>query len=218
MTREKEKIEAASLEWNVEIDPPLPGFYKMNVEIKKDLKEHDDRLDDDFKMIYSDPMSVLGISVVDELVNLENPVSSPSFLRDTNVMDQKYFMKKNEREEVFKRHEQKSQLEDLFNYQEQLKNSFKEIQNVEEGEEDVVETYPLFPSIRDNFIMITGANNLEFNNYKNLDVDGIVNRILVNGEKKNLILQKADTYLCINIKEGKAFYSYCEYIHKMGQN
>ncbi|KAL6120897.1 hypothetical protein NUSPORA_02290 [Nucleospora cyclopteri] len=201
-----------NLQWFTMPPTPVPGLFKMQMEINVDTTTHCDAIDKDYRNVYEDPMDILNIDVIDELIEF-NKKDEKQWLKKDQSIDKGYYARQNERSEVFTRYAQSELLEKIFDYKEALKESFEK---VNEQDSDVVESYPLFPSNEDNFVMIAGAD-FDFNSYTNNESDSVVNKIQINNKKYRLTLQNVDEYICINIKEGKAFYSFMKYIHKLSK-
>ncbi|ORD97569.1 hypothetical protein A0H76_2123 [Hepatospora eriocheir] len=197
------------LKWITKPEVNIPNYYKLELEVNKDNKKHDDRLDNDFKKVYIDPLEVINISVLDEILNFES--KKLQFLKETDVIDRRYFVKKSERSEAFKRIEQHNKLTSVFNYQRHLQNSFN---TVDEKDNDVIEEYPLFLN-NENYILVSGLPNTEFEFFNLLEEGDVKSKVTVNGSKKSFMKQKSDKYLIISIKDGNGYFNYCDQIHKL---
>ncbi|ORD94013.1 hypothetical protein ECANGB1_1244 [Enterospora canceri] len=176
----------------------------------EDTTAHSDALDGDFKCIYDDPMN--SINVLDEL-NQIGQDKSINMAKEEQIIDKGYFAKRHERSEVFMRYEQAERLKNVFNIKEFLEESFN---TVLEEDDDVVESYPLVASDMDSFVMIAGEN-VNFTSYESTSGTSVVNRISVAGRPYNLTMQNVDKYICINIKNGQAYYSTMNSIHKLSK-
>ena len=206
-------MKETKLNFNTKPPVDLPGYFLMDVSFieKKDLKRHDDSLDEEYKYIYEDPLNF--INILQELNECVTEERKEEIYKNAEVIDKDYYAKQNERSEVFLRHAQQSRLKRIFNFAEFLKESFD---LVRETDDDVVESYELIKSNEDDFIMIVGESE-PFTEYKNERSTTVVNKITVKGRPYNLTKQKADKYICINIKEGKAYFSEMKSIYKISK-
>ncbi|OQS54007.1 hypothetical protein EHP00_2724 [Ecytonucleospora hepatopenaei] len=201
--------------------PPvdLPGPFLMDIELKEpfEFTSQCDALDDDFKCIYQDPLDF--INILEELNNLEEEKidENKNIFKKEEIIDKEYYAKQNERSEVFLRYSQADRLKHIFNFSTFLGQSFKLVDEKQENdpEEEIVEEYDLVKSNQDDFIMIAGEcepfAEYEFND----NGSSIVNKITVRGRTYNMTKQTADKYICINIKEGKAYFSKMKNMYKI---
>lgn len=211
------KKSSTSLTWYTKPPIDLPGMFLMKLSLKDldNFDKHCPELDDDYKYVYTDPLAC--INIVNEIYTFhKNKLSLENInykSKKKNIENKSYYLQQNERSQIFIRHNQNKKLKTIFNLEEFLKHSFDVDDEIDP---DIEEEYPLFFSPSDNFIMIVGEN-IQFDEYHNESITSVVNKVVINNEKYNLTAQNVNTYLCIHIKNGIAYYSPINVIYKLNK-
>lgn len=201
-----------SIEWKKYPDPPLPGLYRMDMQLKIDTRQHDGSIDDDFRKIHTSFTKFFPIDVLEELKKIENPVNE-TWLRQSEQIDDMYYREQSDRRALFKRAKEHSNIDDLKNYQESVKDSFEDVEKPVDGY-DIVEEYPLFPAREDLYVLISG----EVRSGEGFMNDGsestLVDRCIVDHSQYECMKQRSGDNIIIEIKDDKAYYSIAQYLYK----
>lgn len=200
--------------------PPIPGMFYMEMIPNIDIKEHSPALDQDYKSIYTPITTFFPIDILMEMKEMEKNNDS-SWLKKSNNIDSTFYQEKSERNEIFMRNESKSNIDDLLDYTLFLRDSFEVVNEPIDletlGNENIVEEYPLVPE-EERFVMLTGNFDNKSKNFKIYPSDtSLIDRIECNGESYNGTKLNVDDKISIEVKNGKAIYSFIKCVYKFNK-
>lgn len=194
---------------------PVPGFFYIEMTPKIDIEQHCPSMDHLYKSIHTPITEMFPIDILEEMRTMEEG-RGESWLRQGAHIDSTYYQEKSDRNELLMRDELKHNIEDVMDYQEYLRDTFATINEDLDGYE-VEEEYPLFPS-NEQLILVTGL-------FQGEDASGfvhetsetsLVDKCVVGGKTYNSTKLHVEDKICIEIRDGKAFYSPIMYIYKFG--
>lgn len=200
------------IEWKIRPEPPVAGFYHIELVPRMDTQSHDPSIDDDYRKIHTPWVDFLQIDVLEELQKLETSVQE-SWLRQNEQIDSRYYSEQSARRNAIKRDESNIMIGDIRDYQKYIEESFENVDKPLDGYE-IVEEYPLFPSEGAPYILVSGdvAGSGVFINEGGKST--LVDRCIMDGAVYNCVKQSSKDNIIIEIKDGKAFYSFTEYLFK----
>ncbi len=194
-------------------DPPVPGFYKIDLLHNLDLKKHDGSIDHHFRKIHTSFTKFFPVNFIDEMRKLEIKDTEPWLLKNQQI-DEIYYRQQIERKSIFKRAKEYLEINDLKNFQDDVALSFTNINNDPPHGYEIIEEYPLFPNSTNNFVLINQAFT-EVDNFVNKkDESSLVKVCSVGDAIFKYIIQYCKDKILIEIRDGKAFYSNVKYFYK----
>lgn len=205
-----------SLKFENSIPAPLPGLFYMEMIPEVSTDGHSDVLDDDYRIIHT-PINQL--FPIDVLAELRTGEKTESWLRQNTQIDSLYYQEKSDRNELLMRDEQKKNIKDVLDYQKYLEETFEK---VNEKNPDIVEEYPLLLG-DDRYVLLTfnedtNTSNLVGESFRLMKSDtSLVEKCEINGETYNSTKLHIEDKLCIEIKEGKAYYTPVNFVYKMNK-
>lgn len=201
------------LKWANTPEPPVPGLYYMDMIPEIDYKTHDSSIDELHLRIHTEFNEFFPIDYMEEIRKLTNS-SNESWLRQNKQIDEEYYRNQIERMDCIRRYEENTNIEDVFDYQSYLKESFTNINDELEGYE-IEEEYPLFPSLKEEYFLAYGDIE-EGNEFYNKKVgSSLVDTCLINEKEHELVKQSCNDNIIIEIQDGVAYYSEARFIFKI---
>lgn len=212
----KEKINFVKLP-----PPPVPGPFYMEMIPNIDLKTHSSALDQNYKSLYTPITTFFPFDILKEIKEMEKDKTETWLKRSSNI-DSVFYQEKNERNEIFMRNESKSNIEDLLDYNAFLKESFDAVMEVLDCDKFrnnyIVEEYPLVPE-QNSFILITGA--FDDTKDKSFIIEpsetSLIDKVETENTTYNSTKLNVDDKICVEIRDGKAFYSFVKCIYKFSR-
>ena len=208
-----EKNIASSLEWKVRPEPPVEGYYHIDLAPDVDLTEHDGSMDADFRRIHTPYIDFFPVDVLAEMQELSK-TDSVNWLRKNEQIDSRYYLLRSERRNAIKRDVSNSIIGDIEDFQTRVLESFEKI-NEPLPEMDVVEEYPLFPADSDPYVLINGeiCGEGEFALVKS--EHSLVDTLKIGDREYSLVKQGIDDNMLLEIRDGKAYYSFAKILYKV---
>lgn len=204
-----ERIDPRDLCFEKSLPAPVSGCFYMEMTPDVDTKSHSSSMDADFKKIHTRITDMFPIDILSEMNKLESE-KKENWLRQPEQIDNIYYEEKSNRNELIMRDEQKLTIEDVLDYQKHLQDSFEA---VKVPMEDIEEEYPLFLS-KSRYVAISGEIS-EMGDFKlERGETTLVDKCLMNGKSYKSTKLHVDDKICIEIKDGVAYYSPIQYIYR----
>lgn len=194
--------------------PPIPGPFFMDMIPNIDTTVHSSSLDQNYKTIHTPILELFPVDILSELRALEED-DDVSWLKKETIIGSNYYQEKIDRNELLMRDEQKKSIQDVLDYQAYLDNTFNLIHQDLQGYE-IAEEYPLVPD-DSKFAIVTGDINNN-NNVQSCVLEAsetsLIDKCTVNKIEYNSTKVHVEDKICIEIKNGKAYFSDIKYAYK----
>lgn len=202
----------SNLQFNKLPPPPVSGLFYMDMAPVVDLKAHSSSLDEDYKSIQTPYLDFFPLDILHEMKNYA--VVKEKWDGKWRTLDSNYFQSKIERNYKLMRSESKNNIDDLMDYLSYLNGTFL---SVNEPVEDyqILEEYPLIPT-QDKFIVLTGDfadGDVEFEVSQGETT--LVDKLQTGSGEYNSTKHSVDDKLCIEVRDGKAYYSTVRCVYKL---
>jgi hypothetical protein len=199
-----------NLNFEKTIPAPIPGPFYMEMTPQIDTKSHSSALDADFKKIHTPITEFFPIDVLAEMRNLENS-KNETWLRQGTQIDSLFYQVKSDRNELLMRDEQKSNIQEVLDYQSYLVNTFEQ---AKEHIDQIEEEYPLVPSSIEYSVFVgqkesTGEFKIEKGETTLFD------KLILDNSVYNSSKLRMEDKICIEIRDGVAFYSPISYLYRL---
>lgn len=207
------EITIEKLEFDKSIPAPIPGYFYIDMVPKVDTKSHCASLDKDFKKIHTPITEMFPIDVLAEMKILGSS-KGESWLRQGTQIDSVFYQEKSDRNELLMRDEQKSHIQDVVDYQSYLLETFNQSK---EKLDDVIEEYPLVPtSMRYSLFSGQTEKSGEFKLEKSNTT--LFEKLITDQTVYNSTKVHIEDKICIEIRDGVAFYSPVAYLYRLYEN
>lgn len=202
------------LKYEILPPPPVPGLFYMEMVPNIETQSHCSLLDQDYKSIYTPLTDYFPVDILAGVREIEQE-SRVGWL-NKDISSSAYDQEKLDRNELLMRNEQKHHIEDVLNFQEYRDGTFKTVQE-SCGDYEIEEEYQLVPS-QDQFIIVTGNVSEEDANARSFSLEtsetSLIDRCMTENKAYNSTKLHVEDKICIEIRDGKAFYSLVKYAYK----
>lgn len=202
----------SSIDWKRDIAPPIEGFYHIDMIPDIDIQSVDSSLDHDYRRIHTPFLDFFNIDIMTEMKKISS-IEREEWLRPNEQIDSAYYREQSERKNCFKREFAHGQIVDTFNYQNYIKTSFDEVNEDTPGYE-IIEEYSLYPSVSDPYTLSTGCESGSTGFISQGMESTFVEKCLVGDKMYECVKQSIDDSIVIEIKDGKAYYSFVNNVYK----
>jgi hypothetical protein len=203
----------SQVEWKSCPPIPVPGNYFIDMVPKIDTTAHDGSIDQDYKSINTPFLELFPVDILKEMKEFFAPVNE-TWLRKDAQIDANYYQEQSFRNELIQRDETKNTIEDVFDYQKYIRESFDQVEEDLSGY-NVIEEYPIFPSIEEEYALMNGNINVNDSFEIVKGESSLVDLCKSNGKEYHCTKQHTDDNLCIEIVNGKAYYTILRYVYKL---